>query len=139
MIVVDTNIIAHTWLPGEQSDSAKALIRRDNDWIAPILWRSEFRSVLTKYLRAGKLSEGKANELSSFAEDQLAGREFAVPTREVFAVVKNSTLSAYDAEFVALARLRGIKMVTLDKKIAREFPQTAVDLEAFLKSRNGTE
>ena len=139
MIVVDTSIIAHTWLPCEESASAKALIRHDSDWIAPILWRSEFRSVLAKYLRAGKLTEGKANELASYAEDQMAGREFAVPAREVLAVVKRSTLSAHDGEFVALARLRDIKLVTLHRKIAREFPQTAVELDAFLKSRNGTE
>lgn len=133
MIVVDTNIIAHTWLPSEIKERIQKLIYIDHEWIAPILWRSEFRSVLSKYIRKGLLSEAKANELASLAEEQMINREFNVPTKEVLSIIKNSKLSSYDSEFVALSQIRDIKMVTLDKEIPKEFPRIAFTLDDFIK------
>jgi predicted nucleic acid-binding protein len=132
MIVVDTNIIAHTWLPSDLKEKIKALIVLDNDWIAPILWRSEFRSVLSKLIREDLLSESKAIEIADLAEGQMATRELNVPTKSVISIVKKSTLSSYDSEFVALATFQNLKFVTLDKKIAREFPQIAILLDDFI-------
>ncbi|MBF0543225.1 MAG: type II toxin-antitoxin system VapC family toxin [Candidatus Riflebacteria bacterium] len=134
MIVVDTNIIAHTWLPSEIKEKIQTLIRIDHDWIAPILWRSEFRSVLSKYIRKGLLSEIKANELAELAEEQMTNREYNVPTKEIISIIKNSKLSAYDSEFVALSKIRKIKMVTLDKEISKEFPLIVFTLEDFIKN-----
>jgi predicted nucleic acid-binding protein len=133
MIVVDTNILAHTWLPSEIKEKIKQLILIDHEWIAPILWRSEFRSILSIFIRKGLLSELQAVELSELAEDQMANREFSVPTKEVISVVKNSRLSSYDSEFIVLAKIKGVKMVTLDKEIQREFPRIAFDLDNFLR------
>lgn len=133
MIVVDTNVIAHAWLPSEHREAIQKLIRIDNEWIAPILWRSEFRSVLSKLLRKDLISESKAIEISENAENQMISREFTVPTKNVIFIVKRSTLSSYDGEFVALAKFKELKFVTLDKKIVKEFPQIAFHLEDFVK------
>ncbi|RCK79867.1 MAG: hypothetical protein OZSIB_4021 [Candidatus Ozemobacter sibiricus] len=132
MIVVDTNILAHTWLPSEIKDQIQRLIRIDHEWIAPILWRSEFRSILAKYLRLGLLSEAKANDIATLAEEQMTHREFSVPTREVLATTLHSSLSSYDAEFVVLARMKKTTLVTLDKAIARAFPTIAILLDRFI-------
>jgi predicted nucleic acid-binding protein len=51
MIVVDTNVIAYLYLTGEYSDLSERLLEHDPDWMAPRLWRSEFRNVLALYLR----------------------------------------------------------------------------------------
>ena len=48
----------------------------------------------------------------------------------------SSTCSAYDCEFVALARQLSVKLVTQDKKLLREFPDTAVSLDEFLLRAN---
>ena len=58
MIVVDANIIAYFYLNfgTPQTQLAESLMRRDCEWVAPRLWRSEFRSILAKYLRGGQLS-----------------------------------------------------------------------------------
>ena len=51
MIVVDTNIISYFYLNSEYSKIAEQTFKKDPVWSAPILWRSEFRNVLTFYLR----------------------------------------------------------------------------------------
>ena len=56
MIVVDTNVIHYCWVRGQRTEVAQAVRRRDPDWHATILWRSELRSVLTAYLRRELLS-----------------------------------------------------------------------------------
>ncbi|MDJ0588832.1 MAG: hypothetical protein QNJ72_02395 [Pleurocapsa sp. MO_226.B13] len=46
-------------------------------------------------------------------------------------MVKNSKCSAYDCEYVALARQLEIDLVTADRKILAEFPSTAISLSSF--------
>ena len=51
MIVVDTNIISYLYISGERSQQSEDLLSFDPNWVAPILWRSEFRNILAQYLR----------------------------------------------------------------------------------------
>ncbi len=37
MIVVDSNILAYLYLPGEHTAAAEALLQREPDWAAPVL------------------------------------------------------------------------------------------------------
>ena len=62
MIVVDTDVIAYFWLKlaSERSRTARRARRKDVDWIAPPLWRSEFRNVLRGYMQAGLLTYSEA-------------------------------------------------------------------------------
>ena len=46
MIVVDTNILVYLYLPTKYTPHAEKLLENDPVWIAPYLWRSEFRNVL---------------------------------------------------------------------------------------------
>ncbi|WP_347888070.1 hypothetical protein ABHF54_10550 [Nitrosomonas europaea] len=48
MIVVDSNVLAHFYLPGEYTAAAEALFKHDPDWAVPVLWRSEFRNILAR-------------------------------------------------------------------------------------------
>jgi predicted nucleic acid-binding protein len=59
MIVVDSNVLAYLYLPGECTEAAEALLGNDPEWAAPILWRSEFRNILAGYLRRKSLSFGR--------------------------------------------------------------------------------
>ncbi len=56
MIVVDTNIISYLYISGKHSQQSENLLSYDSNWVAPILWRSEFRNVLAQYLRKSLLS-----------------------------------------------------------------------------------
>ena len=125
MIVVDTNVLAYLWLPGDRTPQAETLLRRDPDWNAPLLWRSEFRNVLAGCLRRGDLDLETALQIADEAEGQMRGREFAVPSAEVLARVAASKCSAYDCEFVVLAEELAVPLVTSDEKLLRSFPSVA--------------
>lgn len=122
MIVVDTNVLAYLWLPGDRTQAAERLLKRDPDWNAPLLWRSEFRNVLAGCLRRGDLSLETALQIADGAERQMNGREFAVPSAQVLARAHESDCSAYDCEFVALADELGVSLITSDDKLLKSFP-----------------
>jgi predicted nucleic acid-binding protein len=128
MIVVDTNIIAYLYLTSDHSHQAELLLSFDSDWNAPVLWKSEFRSVLSQYLRKNILSLDEVLFIIQQAEELLANNVFEVSSSHVMKLVKSSNCSSYDCEFVVLAQYLGCALVTADKKITREFPQTAVSL-----------
>lgn len=130
MIVVDSNVLAYLYLPGEHTVAAEALLQRDPDWASPILWRSEFRNILAGYVRRKDISFEQAVSLQSEAESLLAGCEFEIESRTVLELVRDSDCSAYDCEFIALAMKLNTKLVTMDKKLLRAFPNRAVALSA---------
>jgi predicted nucleic acid-binding protein len=125
MIVVDTNVIAYLWLPGERTRAAERLLEEDSDWNAPLLWRSEFRNVLAGCLRRGDVKLETALQIVEGAEEQMRGREFSVPSAQVLARVEGSDCSAYDCEFVVLAEELGVPLVTSDAKLLESFPSVA--------------
>ena len=130
MIVVDSNVVACLYLPGDHTAGAEALLERDSEWAAPVLWRSEFRNILAGYMRRKTLTLDQAWQLQGEAEKLLAGSEFEVESRAVLGLVRDSDCSAYDCEFVALAIKLDTRLVTVDKKLLRAFPKRAVALNA---------
>lgn len=136
MIVSDTNLLAHLWIPGEHTAAAEQVIRRDPAWAVPLLWRSEFRNVLAGGVRRGKLSLDLAVQVMEEAEGFLKGREYSVPSAKVLALSAASRCSAYDCEFVALAEEMDAVLVTADREILKAFPRRSVSPETFLRARS---
>lgn len=130
MIVVDPNVLAYLYLPGKFSAAADSLLEQDPEWAAPLLWRSEFRNILAGYMRRGSLSFEQAHALQHEAERLLAGSEFEVGSLSVLELVQDSDCSAYDCEFVALAMQLGTRLVTMDAKLLRAFPNITAPLAA---------
>ena len=128
MIVVDSNVLAYLYLPGEYTAHAETLLGRDPDWAAPVLWRSEFRNILAGYMRRKALTLEQAHGLQAEAESLLADSEFEVDSLAVLELVRDSDCSAYDCEFIALAIKLDTRLVTADKKLLKAFPQRAVAL-----------
>ncbi len=110
---------------------AKSLLKSDPVWIVPFLWKSEFRNVLTLYIRQAHLSLEDAQNIMNEAEEFLTGNEYEVNSFEVFELVSTSNCSAYDCEFVALAKRLRLDFYTSDKKVLKEFPDIASDLKKF--------
>ncbi len=131
MIVVDTNAIAYLYIAGEKSLHAEQLLSFDSHWSAPILWRSEFRNILSHYLRRGILSLDEIMIIIQQAEKLLNDNEYKISSAHIMQLVNSSTCSAYDCEFVALAQYLDIPLITADKKILREFPNISKPLDSY--------
>jgi predicted nucleic acid-binding protein len=128
MIVVDSNVLAYLYLPCEYTAAAEALLERDAEWAAPVLWRSEFRNILAGYIRRKMISFEQACSLQAEAESLVDGLEYEVESRDVLELVRDSDCSAYDCEFISLALKLDTKLVTMDKKLLRAFPKHAIAL-----------
>ena len=128
MIVVDTNILAYLYLPGDFSAQADQLLTQDPDWVVPALWRSEFRNILAGFMRRGSLTFDQAYALQGEAESLLNGKEYSIDSYAVLEMVRHSDCSAYDCEFVALAAKLGTRLATMDKKVLRNFPGIAFSM-----------
>lgn len=61
----------------------------------------------------------------------MEANEFEVNSTQVMSLVSNSSCSAYDCEFVALADDLNVPLVTFDKKIIREFSNIAISPKEF--------
>ena len=132
MIVADVNLVAALLLGGADAPSATAVLRRDADWAAPALWRSEFRSILAAYIRRRGLSLDHAVEMFAHAERLLTPRELLPDAAVVLRLVRRSPCSAYDCEYVAAAERLRVPLITLDREVLRHFPAIALRPDQWL-------
>jgi len=133
MIVVDTNIISYLYLTGEHSEQAEKLLRADPEWAAPLLWRSEFRNVLALYLQKRILSFESILSILDEAESLMGENEYEVSSLAVMDLVTKSTCSAYDCEFVTAAQDLRVPLITTDRNILEQFPDTAFSPDEYLR------
>ena len=136
MIITDTNIISYFLLPTPYSEAADKLYQLDPNWAAPILWKSEFRSVLALYLRKKLISFEEALQLQESAEAIMLDNEFDIPSSQVLRLLEKSVCSSYDCEFVALAENLNCPLVTEDKKIHESFPSIATSIDDYLSRQS---
>lgn len=116
-------------IEGERSAAAGRVRRRDANWVAPPLWRSEFRNALVQHVRHDRLSPERARAAWSIARSLVSDVEVE-PVAALDAAFAHS-LSGYDAEFVALADALGVPLVTGDCRVLGACPALAVWLDAF--------
>lgn len=133
MIVVDCNIISFYFIPGSFSNRVQKVYLKDFHWIAPSLWRSEFRNVLSLYLRKNIIELDFALMIFEKAEILLFNNEYKINSSRVLQLTKESGCSAYDCEYVSLAQDLNVPLITLDKKVLKNFPNKAISLEKFVK------
>ncbi len=132
MIVADTNLLAYLFLGGTNTAAAREVYLRDPDWATPYLWRSEMRSVIGQYIGKGELSLPDALAVQEKAEQLLRSREFLVRSDAILPLVAESGCSAYDCEFVALARQLRVPLVTSDRQVLTTFPDSTSSLTDFV-------
>ncbi len=133
MIVADSNTILYFFIPGKYTEQAKAVFKKDCQWIAPPLWRSEFCNVLALYVRQGLLTLVQAQQLIQKATSLMQGAEYEVDLSEVLTLSSISGCSAYDCEFIVLAKKLDVLMVTTDRKLLQAFPSETISMKRFLK------
>lgn len=123
MIVVDVNIVAYLLIPGKFTAAAERLLLQDPVWAAPKLWRSELRNILANYLRVGQMELAEASVTFQRALELIGVEEYEVETTEVLRLCKQSGCSAYDCEYIAVAGLLNLELVTNDSRLVSSFPQ----------------
>lgn len=124
-IVLDASVAVDWLLPGPGSAAALAFVRSGARRIAPDLIFAEFASAATKFVRHGLTPKAVARDAVQRLPDLideiaplggLAGPAYDLTARHGFSV--------YDSVYLALARRRGLLLVTADAKLARR----AVDI-----------
>ncbi len=133
MIVADTNLIVYLYVKGQRTNQVEAVLQQDPAWAAPLLWRSEFRNTLMGLVKRKELGLDDVLEIVSEAEQWMMGREYTVVSNKVLQLAVQSGCSAYDCEFVSLARDLEVTLVTSDRQILRAFPRVALSPEKFIK------
>ena len=130
MIVVDTNIIAYLLILSDSTPSAIEVRRKDPNWCAPDLWRSEFRNVLWLYIRRNEMTSSEALIRMKKAETLIDS--LSVNSDRIIELATESGCTAYDCEFVSLAERLDVPLVTSDKKVLTAFPQITISMETFV-------
>ena len=117
MIVADCTLIAQLVIDTESTELAEQIYAVDPEWIVPPLWRSELRNVLRMYVIEAKMPMASALSRMSLAEDRFGGSEHAVVSSDVLAIATKARCSAYDAEYISLAKEFAIPLVTSDRRL----------------------
>jgi predicted nucleic acid-binding protein len=131
VIVADTSLIASLFLSTQATPVAEAVLSKDADWTAPVLWRYEFKNVLATQIRVLGLPLDDAIAFFEKAEELIIEPEIETAATAILGLASARKLSAYDAEFVGLAQVLKVKLVTADSGILKAAPDLAVSLDLF--------
>lgn len=124
MIVVDANVVIYYCMRGPYHAAAEALRQEDSNWHCPDLWRSEVLNVLAGEIRRANLELGDAIDFAADAEACVT-ETHTISAHRVLELVARPRSTAYDLQYVALARQLEVKLVTADKELLRAFPEVA--------------
>lgn len=125
MIVADTNLVAYLLIEGDKTELARALWNRDSQWMLPTFWRSEFLNVLTTSVRARVLTREQARETWHRALALFGSHEVETSGDEILEIAAERGISAYDAQFVAVAIRLEARLVTSDRRLLSACPDLA--------------
>jgi predicted nucleic acid-binding protein len=131
VIVVDVNVVAYFLVEGDRTAAARDLARRDPDWRLPSLWRHEFLNVLATFAREGGATVTEARILWRRAVDVFESREQGVDMESALVLAAENRISAYDAQYIALARQLQTVCITEDRRLLRIFPALTHTMQAF--------
>lgn len=126
MIVVDTNVMVRFVVGGRQGADAARLFLKDPEWAAPVILMSELTNVLLGFVRRGSMTPDQAKAMCDDAATVLGPRVVNVSTDHVMDVALECGLTAYDAEFVVVARQLGVRLATGDRAILSGASDVAV-------------
>lgn len=118
MIVVDTSVLASALLDDAAGEPARARLAKDPRWAAPAHLCIEVASVARGRALGGKITDDRAEQ----GMRALAALTFTtVAYRELWPLVwkLRGSITAYDAAYVAVARLYDCSLVTADRRLAR--------------------
>ncbi len=132
MIVADVNLIAYLLIRGNQTQKVQNVYQLDPEWKLPYLWRHEFLNILNKYVQHGGMPIEQSYILWEKAIDTFLTSECPVDYQDVLSVSVQYGISAYDAQYVSLAKQLEIKLITEDKSLSRVCPEVILTSNQYL-------
>jgi predicted nucleic acid-binding protein len=134
MIVADTNVVVYLMIEGEKTATAQRTFRQDPSWFVPFLWRHEFLNVLVTYVRHGGIEIDEAIDIWHKSTLLFSPGEREVNMPQALRLASQHNISAYDAQYVALAMEMSVPYVTEDQQLLQAFPGIAVSMQEFCGS-----
>jgi len=132
MIVVDTNILVHALVQSDRTAMARRLKEADPLWRVPSLWRYEFANVMRTKVMTGGMGAAAALERMRTAYAYCLPMERELSPELALEAAFAFKVSAYDAAFLALAKSKGIKLVTEDRKLRNAAPSLTCAMEDMI-------
>lgn len=136
MIVADANIIVYATLTGDMTPLARRLRGLDPVWVVPSLCRHELANALLSHVKYGNLSGDDIPTVWDSFSLVIDGNEHDMHLPSVVRLAAERDISAYDAQYVALARQIGKYLVTEDKRLISRCPDEAQSLSQYLESQS---
>ncbi len=118
MIVADASAVAELLLSRPAAAKIRGSLSRHSELHVPEHFHVEVLSVLRRYSLTRELNERRAGEALAALSDLRAVR-YPVPVLAAAIWDLRDTLTAYDAAYLALAERLGVKLITLDRGLAR--------------------
>jgi predicted nucleic acid-binding protein len=137
MIVADTNLVAQLILKLDRTSEALEVYRKDSDWRLPQLWRHEFLNVLASYLRFDRVPIDRLMLAWEGANRLFADCICEVDMPGSLKLAGERNITAYDAQYLWLARSMGVPLITEDRRLLRSSPKEATTIKRFLTSYPG--
>lgn len=132
MIVVDANILAYYFIQGGKTALAARLHETDPSWALPALWRHEFLDILSTLGKASGAPRKLLTDIWAAASTRLKDCERPVDYSRALHLSVDLRISAYDAQYVALAESLGVPCVTEDSKLIKASGGRALSMAEYL-------
>jgi predicted nucleic acid-binding protein len=136
MIVVDANVTAYLMLMGDMTPLAQEVYRLDSDWLVPPVWEHEFVNILATYAKRDQKELDRYKFILKQTMPLVQGCTEYLDMNLVLELVVRYQLSTYDAEYVYLAKIRPLPLVTEDKRLQRAMPDIAMSMADYIKNVN---
>jgi predicted nucleic acid-binding protein len=132
MIVADANVIAYLLVEGRKTDLARQLHALDPQWRMPPFWRAEFLNVLALQVQHGGAPLLLAERTWESAVALFHAGEIQVDEVNALRLAARYRITAYDAQYVELARQLGVSCVSEDRELARKCPGFVMPMAALV-------
>jgi len=135
LIVADANLLAYLLIEGEKTPRVQQVWERDPQWRLPPLWRHELLNILASYGKYGGATREEMLAVYRRADSLYTPHEHPVQLADALEIAIELQLSAYDAQYVSLARELDVQLVTEDGKLRKAVPGRTQSVEEFLRQK----
>jgi predicted nucleic acid-binding protein len=132
MIVVDANVLVYRIVEGEMTSAALRLQEKDPDWRTSPLWEYEFGNALTLMIHQKHLTPKMAAELFQMAKGVFMPGEMTPDTDQSLQIAAEKRISFYDAQYLSLAHMLDIPLITEDKALRKAGGKSAFNIHDYL-------